>query len=182
MAKFIKKLMAEEIRDELADADNVFVVGLLPMDAENDVALRAELRDLGARFRVIHNRTSQHALDEARAGLAEYFKGQTALTLAPGEDPDVVGIAKAVVDAAKKKRVEVRGGYVDGELLDKEGVEALAQSPDKNTLRGMLLGGILAPGRGLAVAMNAVGGGLARCIQARVDEGGEGSADDGEAA
>lgn len=77
------------------------------------------------------------------------------------------------MEAARKKRIEVRGGYIDGEILDRAGVEALAGSPDKPTLRAMILGAVLGSGRGLAVAIQGVGGGIARCLQARIDESGE---------
>jgi large subunit ribosomal protein L10 len=175
MAKFMKTMMAEEVRADLEESANLLVVGLLPMTAEADLDLRNKLRGLGARLRVIHNRTSRFALDDARKGLAEHFKGQTALTLVPGEEPDMVNVAKTVVAAAKEKRVEVRGGFVEGELLDKQGVELLSRSPDKHTLRGMLAGTILGSARGIAVCLQSVGGGIARCLQARIDkeEGGD---------
>jgi len=173
MAKEIKTRMAEEVRAALMDSPNVLVLNLVRMDAEADATLRNDLRGLGARMRVIHNRTSRHALDEARQGLSEFFTGQTALTLIPGEDPDLVRIAKTLVVAARKKTLEVRGGYIDGEMVDRAGVEMLARSPDKQTLRGMLLGATMGPARGIACAMQAVGGGLARCLKARNDKAGE---------
>lgn len=176
MAKFMKDLLASQLRDELVGVDTIFVVSLGSMSAEDNFSLRNELRGMGASLRVIHNRTAKYALDDSRQGLYEYFTGQTALTLVPGEDPDLVNVAKAVVAAAKKKHVLVRGGFVDGEVIDRAGVEFISKSPDKQTLRGMLAGTILAPGRGLAVAMQGLGAGLARCLQARVDEGGEDSA------
>jgi len=173
MSKELKQMMADEVREELSGSPNVLVVGLLPLNAEDTVTLRENLREQGGRMRVIHNRTSKHALDEDRAGLAQFFSGQTALTTGTEEDTDFIGLAKLLVDAARKKQVECRGGFVDGELFDAEGFQTLAQSPDKPTLRAMLCGAILGTGRGLATAMHAVGGGLARCIQQRVDESGE---------
>jgi len=170
MPKLLKRAMADEVKAELDAAPNLLVVGLGAMSADANFELRRRLRTLGARLRVIHNRTSRHALDERRRGLAEFFRGQTALALVPGEEPDMVSVAKALLDAARAKQVELRGGFVDGELLDGKGVELLARSPDKPTLRAMLLGVTLGPARGLAVAIQAVGGGLARCLQARIDQ------------
>ena len=173
MAKYMKTLMAEDIRTRIEESHNILVVGLLPMDASTNVELRANLRGLGANLRVIHNRTSRHALDERRKALADFFTGQTALTLVPGEEVDPVPVAKTLVEAARKHFLEIRGGFVDGEFLDKAGVEFLAQSPDKNTLRGMLAGVILGPARGIAASLQAVYGGLARCVQAHIDNSGE---------
>ncbi|MHC4136001.1 MAG: 50S ribosomal protein L10 [Planctomycetota bacterium] len=170
MVQELKQTMAEELRGQLEASPNVLVIGLAAMDAGENHALRNTLRSYGARLRVIHNRTSRFALGEARRDLGAFFIGPTALTLVQQEDPDMVVIAKTLVDAEKKKRVEVRGGFVDGEVLDRAGVRFLAASPDKPTLRGMLAGVVAGPARGLAVALRGVGAGLARCLQARIDQ------------
>lgn len=170
MVQEIKETMAAELREQLDASPNVLVVGLAAMDAGKNHALRNSLRSYGARLRVIQNRTSRFALDEARKELGAFFAGPTALTLVDQEDPDMVVIAKTLVEAEKAKQVEVRGGFVDGEVLDREGVRFLAASPDKPTLRGMLAGVVVGPARGLAASLKGVGEGLARCLQARIDQ------------
>jgi large subunit ribosomal protein L10 len=166
MSKALKQMMADDLRANLEAVDDVLVVGLLPMDAGTNPELRHQLRELGGRLRVIHNRTAAHALGDERKDLARFFGGQTAVAFG-GE---AIPVAKTLVEAAKKKSVEVRGGFVEGEVLDAEGVRILASSPDKPTLRGMLAGAILGTGRGIAVSLNALGEGIARCLQARVDQ------------
>jgi large subunit ribosomal protein L10 len=170
MVQAIKETMAAELREQLDASPNILVVGLAAMDAGENHALRTTLRSYGAHLRVIQNRTSRFALDEARRDLAAFFVGPTALTLVAQEDPDMVVIAKTLVDAERAKRLEVRGGYVDGEVLDRAGVRFLAASPDKPTLRGMLAGVIVGSARGLAVALQGVGEGLARCLQERINQ------------
>jgi len=170
MVQELKQIMAEELRGQLEASPNVLVVGLTAMDAGENHALRNTLRSYGARLRIIRNRTTRFALDEARKEIGAFFVGPTALTLVEQEDPDMVVIAKTLVDAEKKKHLEVRGGFVDGEVLDRAGVRFLAASPDKPTLRGMLAGVLVGSARGLAVSLRGVGVGLARCLQARIDQ------------
>jgi large subunit ribosomal protein L10 len=170
MVQQIKETMAAELAAQLETSPNVLVVGLVATGAGENHALRNTLRTHGARLRVIQNRTSRFALDEARRELGAFFVGPTALTLVDQEDPDMVVIAKTLVEAEKGKRLEVRGGFVDGEVLDRAGVRFLAASPDKPTLRGMLAGVVVGPARGLAVSINGVAAGLARCLQARIDQ------------
>jgi large subunit ribosomal protein L10 len=170
MPKELKRMMADELRRDLEGAPNLLVIGMLPMDAAANVDLRNKLRAKGARLRVVHNRTSAHALDEARRPLGELFDRTTALTLVPGEEPDMGSIAKTLVEIAKKKQIEIRGGFVEGSLLDKDGVELLARSPDKKTLRAMMCGALLGPARGIAAALAAVQAGLARCLNARTEK------------
>ena len=177
MPKELKQLMAAEVRDELDRSPNLLVVGLRPMTSETNHALRCRMREQKAHLRMVQNRTSRYALDEARKELSPLFVGQTAIALADDPETDFISVAKALVEAARKKSEELRGGFVDGEVLDKAGFEALANSPDKPTLRAMLCGAILGPARGIAVSMQAVGGGIARCIQARIDDSGEAGGD-----
>lgn len=177
MPKELKQLMAAEVREELNRSPNLLVVGLRPMTADVNHALRCRMREQKAHLRMVQNRTSRYALDEARKELSPLFVGQTAIALADDPETDFISVAKALVEAARKKSVELRGGFVDGEVLDKAGFEALANSPDKPTLRAMLCGAILGPARGIAASMQAVGGGIARCIQARIDDSGEAGGD-----
>jgi len=169
MSKQLKQMMADDLRSDLEGSEDILVVGLLPMDAQQNHALRLKIREHGAHFRVIHNRTAKHAIGEERSGLGEYFTGMTALAF--GGEP--IPVAKALVDAAKKKTIEVRGAYVEGEILDAAGFRQLADSPDKPTLRGMLAGLVNSSGRGIAVALSGLGGGIARCLQAKIDKSGE---------
>jgi large subunit ribosomal protein L10 len=170
MPNQLKHLMADELRKDLDGSPNLLVIGLLPMDAAGNVDLRNKLRARGARLRVVHNRTSRHALDEARRPLGEFFEGATGLTLVPGAEPDMGSVAKTLLEIARLKRIEIRGGFVEGQILDKGGVELLARSPDKKTLRAMMCGAILGPARGLAGALNALGSGMARCLKARMEK------------
>lgn len=170
MPNEMKQWMSDELRKELDASPNLLVIGLLPMDAAGNYDLRNKLRARGARLRVVHNRTSRHALDEARRPLGEFFEGSTGLALVPGAEPDMGAVAKALLEIVKLKRIEIRGGFVEGQVLDKGGVELLARSPDKKTLRAMMCGAILGPARGLAGALNAVSAGLARCLKARMEK------------
>ena len=177
MPKEMKRTMAAEVKRDLDRSPDLLVVGLLQMDAEQNLELRNTLRGHGVRLRVIHNRTSRFALDEARADLAQFFVGQTAIAIAVQEETEFSPVARSLVDAARKKNIEVRGGYVEGELLDKSGVEELARCPDKPTLRAMLLSAINGSARGIAATLQGVGGGIARCLQARIDQSGDGDTD-----
>jgi large subunit ribosomal protein L10 len=170
MPKELKRMMADELRRDLEGSPNLLVIGLLPMDAAATFDLRNKLRAKGARLRVIHNRTSGHALDEARRPLADLFDRATGLTLVPGDEPDMGSVAKMLLEIAKKKHIEIRGGFVEGTVLDKSGVELLARSPDKKTLRAMMCGALLGPARGIAALLNAVPGGLARCLKAHMEK------------
>jgi large subunit ribosomal protein L10 len=98
------------------------------------------------------------------------LKGPTAIVYG-GEGPNA--IAKTLAEWSKQdKTLVVKGAVADGEFYDAKGVAALAKMPDKNTLRAMLLTGVLGSARGLATVLAAPGAGLARVLQARIDKQG----------
>ena len=131
-------------------------------------------------MRIIHNRTARVAFrsmwfEDGNETLESMLSGPTAIVYG-GES--VVPAAKVVKDWRKKwKKLQVKGAVADGEVLEKGDAEALAEMPDLPQLKAMMLGAVLGAPRGIAVSLSAVYGGIARCIQARVDESGEAEGD-----
>jgi large subunit ribosomal protein L10 len=174
MAKELKRLLSSQLLDALQGADGVVLVNLGPMTVERNSELRRLLRGKagGARLRVVHNRTARVAFREAGfpEKAASALTGPTAVVFG-GEGPAT--IARTLVEWTRTdKAMTLKGAVAEGEFYDAKGVQALARLPDRPTLRAMLCGAILGPGRGIAAAMAAVTGGLARATKARADAGG----------
>lgn len=128
-------------------------------------ALRREMREAGATFRVTKNRLARLALKDTKfEALAELFSGPTAI--AYSDDP--LAAAKATVAFSKKNdKIEIVGGALAGKLLDSQGVAALAALPSLDELRAKLLRLINTPATRLAGLMQASGGQLIRVLNAR---------------
>ena len=70
---------------------------------------------------------------------------------------DPVIAAKVLKEYAEKvESFQILSGYVDGELLDAAGVNALAEVPSKEVLIAKFLGSIRSPLYGFAYAIQAV--------------------------
>ena len=121
--------------------------------------LRKRMRDAGAGLKVTKNRLTKLALEDTRYGsLADLFKGPTAIAYA--NDP--VGAAKVAVGYARTNpKLVLLGGSVSGQLLDGEGVKALAALPSLDELRGRLVGLLNAPATRIAGVLQAPAGQLA---------------------
>ncbi len=132
-------------------------------------ALRHEMRDAGATFRVTKNRLARLALKDTRfEGLSDLFSGPTAI--AYSKDP--VAAAKAAVTFAKKNHgLEIIGGALEGKLLDVREVNALASLPSLDVLRANLLRLINTPATRIAGLMQAPAGQLARVLKAHAESG-----------
>ncbi|MDJ0520867.1 MAG: 50S ribosomal protein L10 [Planctomycetota bacterium] len=176
MAKALKQMLASQLEADLDTSPNGMMLidpGAMTMEANE--AFRKDLREKagGARMRVIHNRTATVAI-KARGwdgdvdALTATLTGPSAVVYG-GDGP--IPIAKVVRDWSKKQKdLKVKGAVADGEVLVDADAQALADMPDLEQLKGMLAGAIIGAARGIAGSLQAVYGGLARAIQARVDE------------
>lgn len=126
--------------------------------------LRAKMREAGAGFKVSKNRLTRLALDgTAINDLSDMFKGPTGI--AYSEDP--VAAAKVAVNFAKdNEKLVVLGGAFGEQLLDVEGINALAKLPSLDEIRGSLVGLLQAPATKVAGVLQAPAGQVARVIGA----------------
>ena len=119
------------------------------INVETVTKLRAEFRKAGVEYRVAKNTLVKQALKGTKIYdvLSPQLRGMTAFAWSY-EDPSAA--AKVVKNFLKEKdnegKIAVRGGFIDGQLLDSKGVtESLATMPGKDELRAMLLATMQAP-------------------------------------
>jgi large subunit ribosomal protein L10 len=99
--------------------------------------------------------------------LAEFFTGPTAVSTSS----DAIAAAKTIFEFTKTNdKVSIVGGGLDGKILSKEEVVALAKLPSLDELRGKIVGLLQAPAGKVAGVIAAPAGGLARVIKARADQ------------
>jgi len=164
-----KEALLEEIVGLLADADVLFVSDYRGLTVEELTELRARLRGSGARIRVLKNTITRMAAERSgRAELVPLLSGPTAITFC-GEDP--VAPAKALADFARThEELQVRGGLLQGALIDAAGVRALATLPPREVLVGRVVGTVAAPLTGLVTVLQGTIAGFARALQQIADQ------------
>lgn len=150
------------------EAGVVVVTRNLGMSVGQSTDLRTRMRDAGATYKVAKNTLAKLALEDSPyKGLEQYLSGPTALAYST----DPVAAAKAVVEFAKTNdRIEVVGGSMGGQLLDENGVKALATMPSLDELRGTLVGLINAPATKIARVVGEPAAKLARVFAAFGDK------------
>ena len=126
--------------------------------------LRRRIRTAGASYKVTKNRLTRLALEGTKfQALQSLMTGPTALAFSV----DPVAAAKVCVEFAKgNKKLTIVGGALGEEVLDVEGVAALAKLPSLDELRGKIVGLLQAPATKLAVVTQAPAGQLARVFSA----------------
>ena len=166
-----------EKREFVASLGQVFAETSMVVVTQNKGLTVAEVSDLrrrmrasGSIFKVAKNRLAVLALDGTRFdGIKPMLTGPTALAWSM----DPVAVAKAAVDFAKtNEKFVVIGGALGAQMLDVEGVKALADLPSLDALRAKLVGLIQTPATRIAGVLAAPAGQLARVFgaYARKDE------------
>ncbi len=130
--------------------------------------LRRKMKAVGATYKVAKNRLAVRALDGTRFdGISPLLKGPTAL--AWSKDP--VAVAKTAVEFAKgNDKFVILGGALGTQMLNADGVKALAELPSLDALRAQLLGLLQTPASRIASILQAPGGQLARVFKAYADK------------
>lgn len=150
-----KKADTEALVEKFKSAVSGVLVSYAGITVEQDTALRKALREAGVDYKVYKNTMTERACVEAGyPGLKDHLGGMTALALSK---EDAVAPAKILKEYAEKiETFEVRAGFVDGEVLDKKGVEQLASIPNKETLVCKIMMGMQNPLYKLAYALQAI--------------------------
>jgi large subunit ribosomal protein L10 len=165
-----KAAVIEEMTTQLQQADAVYAVDYRGISVPQAAELRTKLRDIDTRFRVVKNTLTERAADNAGAeALKEYLEGPSALVFVSG---DAAAAAKALADFRRASGLlAFKGGWMNGDALTADQIEAIAKLPSREVLYGRLVGMVASPLTGLATAMNGLISGLARQLQQMADQG-----------
>jgi large subunit ribosomal protein L10 len=145
MPSFINDLSLKEVKALVSGSPSVIVLDPSRLNSSDSLALRKSLNGAGAKMKVAKVNLIKLALPEAAAKLLE---GKTTIALVTAKD--MLAAAKIVIDLEKAEKIKVRGGIMDGAILDNASVKKLASMPSKQTLYGMLVNILAAPITGLA--------------------------------
>ena len=161
--------MMESVKADLANAQAMWVVDACGLTVKETQELRRNVREAGATMKVYKNTIMRIALKELDlANMDSVLEGPSAFVFCEG---DVAAAAKAITEFAKaNKKLEVKGGMMEGAFVDATQVAAIASLPSKEVLLGQIAGAISGVARGLAVTINGVPSGLARALQQLSDQ------------
>lgn len=157
-----KKAAVVALTEQLKSACAGVVVDYKGISVADDTALRKELREAGVKYSVVKNSLLTFAVKETGLdGLEEVLAGTTAI--ATSED-DYAAAARILGKYAEgHENFKIKGGFMDGAVVDLATVESLAKLPSREVLLATVLN-----------AFNAPIAAFARAVQAIVDKNGEG--------
>ena len=172
-----KVAVVAEVREKLDGVEAVVLTEYRGLDVRAMAELRTALREAGGEYKIYKNTMVRFAAAELDLEIEEFLVGPTAMaftgTRPDGSAGDAVTIAKALTEFGKtNENLVIKGGLLDGELLDVEQIMALSKIAPREELLSRLAGGMAAPMQQFAALLNAVNAKFAYALQALIDAGG----------
>lgn len=149
-----KQAVVSDIARKLSDCKSAVLVDYRGLTVEEATNLRNLFREQNVEYRVLKNTMVRLAAKEAGIeGLDAYLSGPTAIAFGV---EDAVSPAKVMSDFIKQvKKTEIKGGILGGDVMDAQGVQALADLPPREVLIAKMLGSMNAPISGFVGVLSA---------------------------
>ena len=174
-----KVATVEELSLRFRESPHFMMTGFFGLSVAQATELRRRIRAAGGTYRVIKNRLAKLAAAGTPAEpLVDLLGGPRAIAF---HESDPVTLAKTLFEFAKENpAIQLLAGVVDArEVLDAEGIKALAVLPALPELRAQLLSLIQTPAGMLVRLLHTPGSHLARVMDARREQLESGGADGG---
>src|ERR671931_2832022 len=141
-----KAAVIDEVADQIREAEAIFAVDYRGISVKDAADLRTRLIEAGASFRIVKNRLTIRAADQAGAeSLKELLEGPTAFTFVR-EGGDVALAAKALAQFRRETdTLSFKGGKMGADPLTVEQIESISRLPSRDTLNGQFVGVLASP-------------------------------------
>ena len=149
-----KKEVISEIQTKMNDSSSSVVVEYRGLSVQKVTELRRLLREENVEFKVYKNSMLSRAAEAAGyKDLDEYLTGPNAIAFSK----DAVAPSRILAKFAKKNdKLVIKGGIVEGKVVNIDSLKELATLPNKEGMLSMLLSVLQAPVRQFAATVKAV--------------------------
>lgn len=149
-----KQAVVAEIQEDVLKSESAIVVEYHGLNVEQITNLRANLHEAGVEFKVYKNSLFRRALEGTDfESMTEDMVGPNAVAYGG----DAVAPSRVLAEFAKKnKKLKIKTGIVDGEIVNLDEIKELSSLPDHDGMISMLLSTFQAPVRNMAYALSQV--------------------------
>jgi large subunit ribosomal protein L10 len=145
-----KSASLDELRDKFTRAKIAILTDYRGdgngLDVKDITSLRGKLREQDGEYKVVKNTLARKVVNELGiTGLDSHFENPTAIAFGY-KDP--VTLAKALTEFLKDRKQKppyIKAAFMEGEVLDVRGIDALASLPSREVIYQQLLGMLIAP-------------------------------------
>lgn len=151
MTRTEKEKQVNEISDKIQKAKVTIFSNFCGLKVQDLQKLRKQFREANVEYKVYKNTLIRRAF-EGVEGIEDFLKEPTALTFS---NEEISAPAKIMADFSKEKSaLKIKGGLVEGQLMDKAAIDALAKLPPRDVLLTKLVFGLQAPIRNFVNVIN----------------------------
>ena len=137
-----KKELVAGYEKWLKDSKAAYVMSYHKMSVKTIQDLRTEAREIGGELHVVKNTLMNIALKNIGLEDSGIFDKASLVAFAFEDAPSM---AKIIDKASSTDMFEIKGGYMDGALIESEQIKALAKLPPMPQMRAQLLALIQTP-------------------------------------
>jgi len=170
MSRYVKEIMMTQLKQDLGDTRSLLVLDMKGLDAISEHQFRRDLRKKSIKVRTIKNNIASKVLEDLGIkGLDSILNGPSVMVW--GGD-GVAELAKTVSDQVKKlKKPQIKGGVVDGTVINPGSVEDLTKLPSRESLIARVASLAIAPAQRVITLANSLASQLAGQLKS-IAEGG----------
>jgi large subunit ribosomal protein L10 len=167
MSKYVKGLVQKQLEKAFSGVSEFLVVSIKGINGVDNNVMRGGLRQKNIRVSVVKNTLARNAYKSMGVKVSDgLFTGPCAIVY--GGD-SIVDVAKQVQTWAKKlKELEVKGAFLDGEVMDSKGAMAISKMPSRAELQGRIVRAAMSPGANIASAIASPASNIAGCVKSLV--------------
>lgn len=158
MIRTEKEKQVNEIEEKIRGAKITIFSNFCGLNVREMENLRHQFREAHVEYKVYKNTLIQRAFKGSQE-ITEFLSEPTALAFSYD---DISAPAKILVKFAKDKpALKIKGGLIEGKVMDKSAVGFLAELPSREMLLTQLVMGIQSPLRGF---INVINGSLVKLV------------------
>jgi len=135
-----KKNRVSSLREDLSNAPLIALVNYEKITVEQVNTVRRAFEAKGIRYVVAKNTLINLAVKGTeREGLGQYLKGMTGVIISGEDGVETAKVIRETVKSFKGETFTLKGGFFDGDILDANQIEKVADLPSKEELLTTLL-------------------------------------------
>jgi large subunit ribosomal protein L10 len=168
IAKVAKVEKVAALHAKFVDVKAAILADYSGLNVQQMAELRSQLREAMVELYVVKNTLARRAVEDTGfVPLADHFVGPTSVAFS---QHDAVAMAKALTEYAKREpKLNVRVGFVEGQVLSPAQITALADLPPREVILGLILASMQSPLVGLIGVLKGVLRQLVYVLQAVKD-------------
>jgi large subunit ribosomal protein L10 len=165
-----KVQLVDKITEQLSRNKFIIATDYRGLTVSEISELRHQLRNIGSEYHIVKNTLAKFAAEKAgKQELCQLLVGPTALAFSQENTPELAKALFAYIRVSKSS-VSIKGGLMEGRLLEAEQLRSLATLPPIEVLQAKLLGVLLSPIYSLQYVLSANLRGLNTVLNARIQQ------------